>query len=164
MQVMAEGGETRSKLAAKDLHLIKRIALHTNQIVISVESNQLTEEKETRIPCDLEKPLHRRQIVHAGGKNNNNEGLIKTVALAYGWRHDLETGKHRSVKTLAQAKDMSERYVWKLLCLAYLSPTIVEAILNVRQAPGLSLREINETQLSGDWRSQGRLLGFDNLR
>lgn len=162
-QAMAEESEARPNLAAKDLQRIQRIAVHKDQIVIKLQNDQLTDEKEIRIPCDLEKPLHRRQIVHAGGKNNKNEGLIKAVALACGWRRDLETGKHRSVKALAQTKNLSERYVWKLLRLAYLSPAIVEAILDGRQPPGLSLREINETQLSGDWRSQGHLLGFDDL-
>ncbi|WP_425409921.1 hypothetical protein [Hyphococcus sp.] len=117
-----------------------------------------------RIPCQLEKPSHRRYILQAGGKNNRNEGLIKAVAQAYGWRKALEIGAFSSVKNLAKAKSLSERYVWKILRLAYLSPNIIETILNGKQPPGLSLRQINETQLSPIWSSQTHSLGFDAAR
>ncbi len=142
---------------------IQRIELHPREIIVETrkpggESDQI------RIPAALEKPKHSRKVFASGGRHHQNEGLIKAVAQAYGWRKALEAGSYPTVKDLAKEKRLSERYVWKILRLAYLSPAIVDAILDGRQPPSLSLRQINETQLSPDWRLQSHALGFDVAR
>lgn len=139
---------------------IKRVIVYKREIVVVALNSSLTEEETIRIDAQFEKTAHRRQIINKGGKNNQNEGLIKAVVQAHAWRRSLEKGEHTSVKKLAIKKDLSERYVWKILRLAYLAPPLVEAILDGKQPPNLSLRQINETPLSPQWSSQVRLLGF----
>ena len=142
---------------------IRRIELHPREIIVEMRKSGDGVDH-IRIPAALEKPKHTRKIYAAGGRNHQNESLIKAVAQAYGWRKALEAGAYPTVKELAKDKRLSERYVWKILRLAYLSPAIVEAILDGRQPPALSLRQINETQLSPEWRLQSHALGFDAAR
>ncbi len=140
---------------------IRRVTVYKNEIVLRALNATHAKEVTHHIKAQLEKPSHRRQILNKGGKNNQNESLIRAVAQAHAWRRALERGQHPSVKQLAVEKNLSERYVWKILRLAYLAPSIVEAVLDGKQPPNLSLRHINETALSPDWSSQVRSLGFD---
>jgi len=142
---------------------VQRITLYKDEIVIEARDHAGALSR-MRVKAALQKPKHTRKIFANGGRNNQNEGLIKALAQAHDWRKALEIGAFASVKDLAAKKKLSERYVWKILRLAYLSPVIVEAILDGRQPPGLSLRQINETQLSPDWRLQSHALGFEFAR
>ena len=144
-----------------DRDRIKRVTIFRNEVVVSVLNDSKTEMESIRIAAQMEKPSHRKKIIRKGGKNNQNGSLIKAVAQAHGWRRALERGEYQSVKALAADKNFSERYVWKILRLAYLAPPIVEAILAGEQPTNLSLRQINETQLSPVWSSQVHSLGFD---
>ncbi len=139
---------------------IRRIELRPREIIVETRKPS-GERDQIRIPATLETPKQSRKVFASGGRRHHNEGLIKAAAQAYGWRKALEAGAYATVKDLAKEKQLSERYVWKILRLAYLSPAIVEAILDGRQPPALSLRQINETQLSPDWRLQSHALGFD---
>jgi len=157
----SEKAAKRSDLLASKIH---RIALFKDEVVIELKPVGDEPAEVIRISAALQKPSHRRQIFRQGGRNSMNEGLIKAVAQAWGWRKVLESGAARSVKDLAEGKNLSERYVWKILRLAYLSPAIVEAILDGRQPPGLSLHQVNLTSLSPEWRLQSHALGFDCAR
>ncbi len=142
---------------------IRRIELHPREIIVETNTPG-GEHDQIRIPAALNKLKHSRKVFAAGGRHHQNEGLIKAVAQAYGWRKALEAGAYPTVKDLAREKRFSERYVWKILRLAFLSPSLVDAILEGRQPPALSFRQINETQLSPDWRLQSHALGFDVAR
>ncbi len=154
------GGAPINQELTIDRARVKRVTVYKNQIVLRALNAAGTLEVTHQIEAQLEKPSHRRQILNKGGKNSQNEGLIKAVAQAHAWRRALEKGEHASVKNLAIEKNLSERYVWKILRLAYLAPSIIEAILDGKQPPNLSLRQINQTALSPSWSSQVRLLGF----
>ncbi len=155
------GGVPVNQRPTIDRKRVKRVIVCKSEIVLIAPNAAGTKEVTHHIEASLEKPTHRRQILNHGGKNNQNENLIKAVAQAHAWRRALEKGQHASVKQLAAEKHLSERYVWKILRLAYLAPSIIEAILEGRQPHTLSLRQINETALSPRWGSQVRLLGFD---
>ncbi|MEO0398444.1 MAG: recombinase family protein [Pseudomonadota bacterium] len=149
-----------SKTLERVVERIVRITLYKDEVIV-ISRDNAGEEKHTRISATLGTPRGAHIIYTQGGKNNQNEALIKAVAQAYSWRKALGSGVYPTIKDLAKQKRLSERYVWKILRLAYLSPSIVEAILDGRQPPGLSLRQINETQLSPDWRMQSEALGFE---
>lgn len=53
-----------------------------------------------------------------------------------------------------------DSYVWKILRLAFLAPDIVEAIIDGKQPVNLTLRRVNDIQISADWRLQREALGF----
>ena len=92
------------------------------------------------------------------------------IAWRQGWtvgllllRREMERGAYPTIRALANAKGLSDSYVWKILRLGYLAPDIVEAILDGRQPSHLSLHNLNLTKLPGDWGSQRHALGLPEL-
>jgi hypothetical protein len=51
------------------------------------------------------------------------------IANAHQWWDDLVSGRFPTVRTLAQAYDKDERYVARVLQLAFLAPEAIDAIL-----------------------------------
>ena len=65
--------------------------------------------------------------------------LIKAVARAFRWLRMLETGRFATISELAAAEKINASYVARILRLALLAPDVVEAILDGRQAEGMTL-------------------------
>ncbi|MGG5821906.1 hypothetical protein [Falsiroseomonas sp. HW251] len=65
--------------------------------------------------------------------------LIKAVARAFRWRRMLESGRFATINELAAAEKINSSYVSRVLRLTLLAPDIVEAILDGRQAEGMTL-------------------------
>jgi hypothetical protein len=65
--------------------------------------------------------------------------LVKALARAFRWRKMLETGAAASIREIAAADKVNGSYVSRLLRLTLLAPSIVEAILDGRQAPEMTL-------------------------
>jgi hypothetical protein len=55
--------------------------------------------------------------------------LIKAIARGRAWFEKLATGRARSLQELAKRDGISRRYIRRLVRLAFLSPQLVEAIL-----------------------------------
>src|SRR5207248_18711 len=55
--------------------------------------------------------------------------LIKAIARGRAWFEELATGRARSLQDLAKRDGISRRYIRLLVGLAFLSPQLVEAIL-----------------------------------
>ncbi len=88
-----------------------------------------------------------------------NAALIKAIARAHVWKDKLLSGDAASIRVLAQEESLPERYVSRILRLAFLAPDIVEAVLDGHQPPDLDLdRLLKGVPLS--WDQQRRVLGF----
>ena len=66
--------------------------------------------------------------------------LLKALARAFRWRRMLETGVVSTVGEIAVREKINKSYVSRVLRLTLLAPVIVEAILDGRQAEGMTLR------------------------
>ena len=86
--------------------------------------------------------------------------LIKAVAKAHRWNQELLAGKVRSIRALARDAGVTNRYVRKLLPMAFLAPDIVDAILDGRQPRDLSLESLVNTSIPRRWADQRRQFGF----
>jgi site-specific DNA recombinase len=84
--------------------------------------------------------------------------LIKAIARGRAWFEELATGRARSLQELAKREGITRRYIRRLLCLAFLSPELVEAILQGRQPVELTATRLSELDLPMDWTEQHRLL------
>jgi len=147
--------------AGKMAHLdeVERIIVHAKEIEIRLKENG-ERNAVLRTPVDLSSPYSDLKAVERDRADREDSALIRAVALAHDWAAKLEAGAYRSAIEIAEASGFTERYVWKVLRLAFLAPDIVEAILNGRQPMGLSLRRMNDTKLSTNWREQREALGF----
>ena len=87
--------------------------------------------------------------------------LLKAVARARRWSDDLLSGRVRSVDELARQKGVEGRSVRRLIRLAVLSPRIVEAIVEGRQPPDLTVISlIRRIDLPMLWSAQEQALNF----
>ena len=59
------------------------------------------------------------------------------------WRRKLETGAVGTISDIAQAEDILDRYVGRMLRLAYLAPAVLEKILIGRISPAVSLKDMS---------------------
>jgi DNA invertase Pin-like site-specific DNA recombinase len=84
--------------------------------------------------------------------------LIKAIARGRAWFEELATGHARSLQELAKRDGIARRYIRRLVGLAFLSPQMVEAILQGRQSVELTATRLTELDLPLDWIEQHELL------
>jgi hypothetical protein len=84
--------------------------------------------------------------------------LIKAIARGRAWFEELAAGRARSLRELAERDGITRRYVRRLVDLAFLSPELVEAILQGRQPVELTATRLTELDLPLDWTDQRSLL------
>jgi hypothetical protein len=84
--------------------------------------------------------------------------LIKAIARGRAWFAELAIGRARSLQDLAKRDGISRRYIRRLVGLAFLSPELVETILQGRQSVELTATRLTELDLPLDWTEQQKLL------
>ena len=84
--------------------------------------------------------------------------LIKAIARGRAWFEELVSGRARSLQELAKRDGISRRYIRRLIGLAFLSPELIEAILQGRQPVALTATRLSELDLPLDWTEQHKLL------
>ena len=76
----------------------------------------------------------------------SNDGVdphvLRAVARAWGWRRKLENGEAFTILDIAQGEDITDRFVSRMIRLAYLSPAILEKLVLNRCAPAVSVKEL----------------------
>jgi hypothetical protein len=87
--------------------------------------------------------------------------LVKALSRAFRWKRLLDKGHYGSIVELADAEQINEAYVRRILRLALLAPPVVDAILDGRQPPNLRLEDLRG-DLPVDWREQCQLLQSDS--
>jgi DNA invertase Pin-like site-specific DNA recombinase len=87
-----------------------------------------------------------------------DSALIRAIARGRAWFEELATGRARSLQELAKCNGISRRYIRRLVGLAFLSPALVEAILQGRQPVELTTTRLAEFDLPLDWTEQHKLL------
>lgn len=88
--------------------------------------------KEMQLPEDATRP------------RRTDNTLIKAVARAYRWKRLLESGDFTTIAELAEREGIAPSYMTRVLRLTLLAPDIVEAILDGRQGPEMTLARVLE--------------------
>jgi hypothetical protein len=70
------------------------------------------------------------------------DALLKALAKAFRWRRQIESGEYGSITELAKARGVNDSYACRLLRLTLLSPELVTAILDGRQHPDFTLKQL----------------------
>jgi len=68
--------------------------------------------------------------------------LLKSVARARRWYEMLVSGEAPSIRTLAKATGVDERYLSRTIRLAFLAPDVVKSLLEGSQPPGQTLDKL----------------------
>ena len=80
------------------------------------------------------------------------------IARGRAWFEELVSGRARSLQELAKRDGISRRYIRRLVGLAFLSPQLVDVILQGRQPVELTATRLTELDLPPDWTEQHKLL------
>lgn len=88
-------------------------------------------------------------------------GLIKAVRNAHRWFEEIATGKVKSMAEIARRERLDKRFASRVLYLAFLSPRIVEAILDGTQPLGFTANALcRDLEIDPDWDRQHQALGL----
>ena len=83
--------------------------------------------------------------------------MIKVIARGFRWQRLLYDGTFATIEDLAAAEKINPSYVSRILRLAYLSPKVVQAILDGSHPAWLTMRDLLEP-FPMDWREQEQKL------
>ena len=81
--------------------------------------------------------------------------LVKALARAFRWKRMLESGEFATIAELAEREGIAPSYMTRVLRLTLLAPDIVEAILDGKQGPDMTLSRVLEPFPVG-WSAQYR--------
>ena len=86
--------------------------------------------------------------------------LVKALARAFRWKRMLESGEFATIAELAEREGIAPSYMTRVLRLTLLSPDIVEAILDGKPGPVVTLAKLMEPPPLG-WDEQRRAWARD---
>jgi len=101
--------------------------------------------KEMRLPEGAAQP---RQADNA---------LVKALARAFRWKRMLDSDEFATIGELAEREGIAVSYLTRVLRLTLLAPDIVEAILDGKQGPAVTLLRLREPLLVA-W--EGQMVAF----
>ncbi|MFN4100525.1 MAG: hypothetical protein ACK4GT_12185 [Pararhodobacter sp.] len=73
-----------------------------------------------------------------------DDAVVKALARAFRWKRMLDSGEFASISELAEREGIAFTYMARILRLSLLAPDIVEAILDGRQGPRVTLARLLE--------------------
>ena len=83
--------------------------------------------------------------------------MIKVIARGFRWQRLLYDGTYATIEDLAASEKINPSYVSRILRLAYLSPVVVQAILDGKHPAWLTMRHLLEP-FPTDWKQQEKKL------
>ncbi len=99
-----------------------------------------------------------RGVVRRGATIDNS--MVKLLVRGFRWQRMLYEGKFTSIEDLSAAEKINPSYVSRVLRLSYLSPKIVEAILDGKGPARLTMKDLMEP-FPIDWQKQAAHFGFN---
>ena len=85
--------------------------------------------------------------------------LVKAMARAFRWKRMLDSGEFATIAELAEREGISPSYMTRVLRLTLLAPEIVEAILDGKQGPEVTLARVLEP-FPVEWDTQYRYIRY----
>ncbi|WP_300396574.1 recombinase family protein [Henriciella sp.] len=157
--------------AATLKQLVQRIDLRPGEITLTMDRDAIAEVTDLQ-PDDLvsgsmihvETFAQRKRgvetvLILGAETPSRDETLIKAVARAHDWAEQWRAGT--SLSDIAKSIGWTTSPLRQRLKLAFLSPAIVQAILEGRQPADLSLEKLLRTDIPLDWDRQAKVLGFE---
>lgn len=99
------------------------------------------------IPLTIRKRNGRPKIlppdnVDARNDRTQDPHVLRAIARAWSWRRQLETGAASTIQDIANAEKVSDRFVGRMMRLAYLSPGVLETLVITRKPPAISINDL----------------------
>lgn len=85
------------------------------------------------------------QLPEGATQSQRTDGtLVKALARAFRWKRMLESGEYATIAELAEREGIAPSYMTRVLRLTLLAPDIIDAILDGKQGPEVTLAEVLE--------------------
>ena len=167
--------ESGPQAAPTIAELVKRVDLRKNGIEISINLESLLPPDSvvsraplltfTRfVPLQLKRRGVAMRLVIGGGVSTRKTDptLLKAVARGHKWFNQLISGEAVFTREIAVRERVNERFVRRLIHLAFLSPAIVQAIAEGRHPVDLTAEALSRgIDIPISWVKQNAALGFD---
>lgn len=101
-----------------------------------------------RVPISIRKRGGRKVVLapdqlkgdpHALSCRQIDDVVVKALARAFRWREMLERGQCSTIKEIAALECINESYIARILRLSLLAPDLVEAFVDGRHSPDITL-------------------------
>ena len=114
------------------------------------------------VPFRVVKRGGRKEMVLPPGASTQrarvDNTLVKALARAFRWKRMLDSGEFATMAELARREGIAVSYLTRILGLTLLAPEVVEAILEGRQAPKITLTALTEP-IPVEWEEQQGTFG-----
>ena len=168
--------ESGPQVAPTIAELVKRVDLRKSGIEISMNfESMLPHDSVIRrapslmftrfVPLQMKRRGVAMRLVIGGGisTRKTDQTLLKAVARGHKWFNELVSGRAAFTREIAARERVNERFVRRLIPLAFLSPSIVQAIAEGRQPADLTGEALSRgIDIPVDWSKQGTVLGFES--
>jgi site-specific DNA recombinase len=144
--------------------LIAGIAIGAKNIRVSInlEALGLHGEASLELPLTERKPFReaKLRIENAAVAGRTDRKLVTLIAEAMDARDRVLASPELSLNQLGKRDGRCRTQLGRLLRLSWLSPRIIEAIIDGRQPARLNRKQLLEAELPICWSAQERMLGF----
>jgi site-specific DNA recombinase len=166
---------SRSQAPLTIAELVKRVDLRKNGIEISMNLESLLP-ADTRMsgaptmtftrfaPLQMKRRGVAMRLVIGGGVSTRtpDHTLLKAIARGHKWFNELVSGRAVFTREIAEREGVNERFVRRLIPLAFLSPAIVQTIAEGRQPADLTGEALSRgIDIPVEWAKQNTALGFE---
>ena len=103
----------------------------------------------------LRKRTNGTKLTWVGYKGEPNHALIRAIVTAQAWVEEIKSGQ--SVANIMQAHKIPGGMIWKRIRLAFLSPKILQAIVEGTTNRELTIKMLTKYDLPLDWSEQEAL-------
>ncbi|MFN3576238.1 MAG: hypothetical protein ACK4TJ_04570 [Tabrizicola sp.] len=100
-----------------------------------------------RVPFRVVKRGGRKEMHLPEGATHSrrtDNTLVKALARAFRWKRMLESGEYATIAELAEREGIAPSYMTRVLRLTLLAPGIIDAILDGKQGPEVTLAQVLE--------------------
>lgn len=116
----------------------------------------VSETVRVHIPFRIVKRGGRKEMqlpANAPRQQKTDGTLVKALARAFRWKRMLESGEFTTISELAEHERIAPSYMGRVMRMTLLAPNIVEAILDGRQEPEVTLARLTSS-FPMDWEEQ----------
>ena len=109
------------------------------------------------VPFRIMKRGGRKEVIlppSASAQRKFDNTLVKALARAFRWKRMLESCEFATIAELAEREGIAPSYMTRIMRLTLLAPNIVEAILEGRQSPDVTLAGLMAA-VPASWHSNG---------
>lgn len=99
------------------------------------------------VPFRVMKRGGRKEMQLPGGVTHSrrtDNTLVKALARAFRWKKMLESREFATIAELAEREGIAPSYMTRVLRLTLLAPDIIDAILDGKQGPEVTLAQVLE--------------------